>query len=134
MLQPMTYFVYIGLSAALTLWVGRTLFRNGRIFLIESFDDNVEMADSVNQLLIVGFYLLNVGFVAFYLQAGSPPDTTVEAIKFVSAKIGVVAIVMGVIHYFNVFNIAKIRRKAKARREREASPQALTPPNMEALV
>ena len=134
MLQPMTYFVYIGLSAALTLWVGRTLFRNGRIFLIESFDGNVEMADSVNQLLIVGFYLLNVGFVAFYLQAGRPPEEMVEAIKFVSEKIGVVAIVMGVIHYFNVFNIAKIRRKAKSRREREASPQALTPPNMEALV
>ena len=56
-----TYTIYTILSLALTVWVGRTLFSNGRIFIIDSFNGNIEMADAVNKLLLVGFYLLNIG-------------------------------------------------------------------------
>ena len=112
MITTITYIVYTTLSITLTAWVGRTLFTNGRIFIIDSFRGNVEMADAVNKMLLVGFYLVNIGFVSLFLQFGDKPESLIEAIEYISTKIGVVLLVLGGMHYFNMRNIAKMRSKA----------------------
>jgi hypothetical protein len=116
MITLVTYAVYIVISVGITIWVAETLRRNGRIFLVEAFVKE-EVADSVNHLLVVGFYLINIGFVSLFLRMAEKPQNAVEAVEFVSFKIGVVLVVLGCMHFFNVFNFAKIRRKAKERRE-----------------
>ncbi len=63
-----TYIVYIALSIPLTVWVAQTLHKNGRVFLVDSFRGNERLADSVNHLLVVGFYLINIGYVALALK------------------------------------------------------------------
>ena len=105
------YVIYSVVSVALTIWVARTLHRNGRVFLIQAFRGNEEMADSVNHLLVVGFYLINIGFIAFALRYGDKPGSTQEAFEFVSTKLGVVLLVLGGMHFFNMFNFDKMRRK-----------------------
>lgn len=106
------YVIYIVVSAAFTYWVGRNLFTNGRVFLLESFKDEV-MADSVNQLLLVGFYLVNFGLVCLFLTVGGAPQTLTQAIEYLVTKFGVVLMVLGGMHFFNMRNIANIRSKAK---------------------
>ena len=118
------YFTYIAISIATTIWVGRTLHKNGRIFLVESFK-NEEMADSVNHLLVVGFYLLNFGFVSLFLKFGEKPNDLIEAIEYISTKEGVVLLVLGALHFFNMFNISKMRKKAQAKAT--AAPQTFAP-------
>ena len=61
------YAMYLTVSLALTVWVARTLHKNGRVFLVEAFRGNTELADSVNHLLVVGFYLINIGYIALAL-------------------------------------------------------------------
>jgi hypothetical protein len=107
------YIVYVVISVGLTIWVARTLHRNGRIFLLEAFRGNKEMADSVNHLLVVGFYLINVGFVTLALKYGDKPNDTQAAIEFLSTKVGLVLCVLGVMHFFNMFNFDKMRRKGR---------------------
>lgn len=107
-----TYAIYIIFSLAITVWVGTTLFRNGRIFLLEAFQSNKEVADSVNQLLLLAFYLLNIGFISLFLHFGDKPTNWVESIEYISIKIGVVLVVSGGIHLFNMWNFANIRKKA----------------------
>ena len=114
MTVEITYAIYIILSLGLTVWVAKTLFRNGRLFLIDAFHGNKEMADAVNHLLLVGFYLLNVGFIALFLSFGGKPDDGVEAIEYISVKIGIVLIVLGGMHFFNMWNFARARRKGRA--------------------
>ena len=109
-----TYTIYIILSLAITIWVGTTLFRNGRVFLLEAFQNNKEVADSVNQLLLMAFYLLNIGFISLFLHFGSKPTNWVESVEYISIKIGVVLVVSGGIHLFNMWNFANIRKKAAA--------------------
>jgi hypothetical protein len=111
------YLVYLLASIALTVWVAQTLHRNGRVFLVDAFHGNERLADSVNHLLVVGFYLINAGFVALALKYGDKPRDLAQAIEFLSTKIGLVLVVLGGMHFFNVFNFAKIRRKSKAGRE-----------------
>ena len=110
------HIIYILISATLTIWVGRTLFTNGRIFLVDSFNGNEPMADSVNHLLIVGFYLINFGIVSLFLKLGSNPENIIDFIELMSVKIGIVLLILGGMHYFNMFNIAMMRRKSLKRR------------------
>src|SRR5436190_21588244 len=108
-----SYFIYIFVSVVLTVWVARTLHRNGRIFLVEAFHGNDHMADSVNHLLVVGFYLINIGYITLALKYGDKPNDTQEAVEFLSTKIGLVLLVLGVMHFFNMFNFDKMRRKGR---------------------
>ncbi|MDV6375788.1 hypothetical protein [Deinococcus arenicola] len=112
MLEISSYLAYLGISLAVTVWVGRTLFSNGRIFLLDAFAGNAQMADSVNQLLRVGFYLLNFGFIALFLNTGRIPETVGGLVKQLSWQVGVVLLVLGTIHLFNMKNIAGMRSRA----------------------
>jgi hypothetical protein len=107
-----TYVVYLAISVALTVWVARTLSKNGRVFLVNSFESDERLADSVNHLLVVGFYLINMGYVTLALKLGDKPLSTQEAIEFLSTKVGLVLLVLGAMHFFNVFVIAKWGKRA----------------------
>jgi hypothetical protein len=107
-----TYIVYIALSIPLTIWVAHTLYKNGRVFLIDSFRGNERLADSVNHLLVVGFYLINIGYVALALKERIAPTDVREVLETISRKIGVVMLVLGVMHFFNILVFSKMRRRA----------------------
>lgn len=106
-----SYIIYLVVSVFLTIWVAHTLHKRGRIFLIEAFRGNEAVADSVNHLLVVGFYLINIGYVTLALKYGDKPATMQQAIEFLSTKVGLVLVVLGGMHFFNIFNFAKMRRK-----------------------
>ncbi|HEY7089973.1 MAG TPA: hypothetical protein VH518_17885, partial [Tepidisphaeraceae bacterium] len=112
-----SYAAYLVISVILTIWVARTLHRNGRIFLIDAFHGDEARADSVNHLLVVGFYLINIGYVTLALKYGDKPANLQEAIEFLSTKVGLVLVVLGFMHFFNMFNFDKMRRRA-VRREK----------------
>ncbi|SDS34572.1 hypothetical protein [Opitutus sp. GAS368] len=107
------YIIYLLLGVPLTVWVGQTLHRNGRIFLVEAFHGKEDMADSVNHLLLVGFYLINVGYVLLGLPLGTKPETVQAAFEFLATKLGLVLLVLGAMHFFNMFNFDKMRKKAR---------------------
>ena len=104
------YALYLITSIGITIWVGRTLSRNGKVFLVQCFGHNAELADSTNHLLVVGFYLVNIGFITLTLSLGNEPTTYTEAIRFLSSKVGLAVLVLGGMHFFNMTAIARSRR------------------------
>jgi hypothetical protein len=109
MLLLITYAIYVAISLAITIWVGRTLNKNGRVFLVENFQGQEPLADSINHLLLVGFYLVNIGFISLALRYGEKPYDAVGAVEFLSTKIGLVVVVLGVMHFFNMNMLVKFR-------------------------
>lgn len=105
-----TYIIYLTLSLAITVWVGRTLHKNGRVFLVENFEGREALADSINHLLLVGFYLLNLGFVSLALRYGGKPASAVEALEYLSTKVGLVIVVIGLMHFFNIKWLVAFRK------------------------
>jgi hypothetical protein len=108
------YVTYLMVSVAVTVWVARTLRQNGRSFLIDAFQGNRELADSVNHLLVVGFYLINVGYVTLALRTTAQVETARAAIELVCDKIGLVLIVLGAMHFFNLYVFNRLRRRGQA--------------------
>src|SRR5664279_6512170 len=96
-----TYGLYLLIALPLTVWVARNLFRNGRIFLVDCFHGNESLADSVNQLLRMGFYLINFGFVTLYLKLAGAVQEVRGVFEALSSKLGVVLLVLGGMHFFN---------------------------------
>ena len=122
-----TYLAYLAISIALTVWVARTLHKNGRVFLVDSFLGNEPRADSVNHLLVVGFYLVNIGFVSLALKHGDKAADAQSALEILSTKVGLVLLVLGAMHFFNLYVFARLRRRAILHRQ---TPPPLPQPHM----
>ncbi|PZS36272.1 MAG: hypothetical protein DLM59_01540 [Pseudonocardiales bacterium] len=139
-----TYLLYLAISTALTVWVGRTLYRNGHLFLVEVFAGEEGLATAVNHLLVVGFYLVNFGFVSLFLRLGHGVADARGAIEALSGKQGVVLLVLGAMHFMNMYVLNRFRRRGAAPRQtippvapndwlppgasRAARPQGAAPP------
>lgn len=107
-----TYIFYLIISLSVTIWVARTLYKNGRVFLVDCFSGNSELADSVNHLLVVGFYLVNIGFITLYLKIGLAIPDVAGVFEALSTKVGVVLLVLGGMHFFNIYIFNRLRRRA----------------------
>ncbi len=125
-----TYVAYLLVTVPLTIWVAMTLSRNGQVFLQDVFDDKPDLADAVNKLLVVGFYLLNLGFVLLYLRSDDSVSTLSQMLESLSGRVGIVMLVLGVIHFLNIYVFNTIRRRSRAESLRvpPVQPQAWTPP------
>ena len=128
-----TYLIYLALSVALTIWVARTLHKNGRVFLVDVFHGNEALADSVNHLLVVGFYLINFGYISLALKLGYAIETAEQSVEALSVKIGMVLLVLGGMHLFNLFVFSRVRRRSTAQHQPPpVGPDTFTPVQQEA--
>src|SRR3954469_12723471 len=125
-----TYVVYLLITIPLTIWVASTLSRNGRVFLEDVFAGDDALANAVNKLLVVGFYLLNLGFVVLFLRIDDPGIELNGLFDTLSVKVGVVMLTLGVLHFVNVYIFNAIRRRSRMENLRSAPvpPQGFVPP------
>jgi hypothetical protein len=113
--------VYLTLSLSVTWGVGRTLFKSGRVFLIDTFKGREALADAVNHLLVVGFYLVNAGWVIRGVKQPSGVFTVQDVIQNIAGELGTVLLLLGVMHFGNVWLFNRIRTRAGEER-RELPP------------
>lgn len=118
-LTIITYSLYLVISVLLTIWVAKTLFTNGRVFLLEIFHQNSDLADAVNKLLVVGFYLINVGYILFTMTTSVDLINVQSLFELLSRKIGVVVLVLGGMHFFNMYILFRGKKKSKENSLRE---------------
>ena len=101
------YLVYLVLSIAMTIWVARTLSRNGEVFLVKCFGQDETLAKSTNHLLVVGFYLINIGFIGLRLNGWNSVEAAGNMIPYIGSKIGLSILILGAMHFFNMMMIAR---------------------------
>ena len=122
------YALYLLISVPLTVLVARTLSKHGRVFLTEVFADSPALAIAVNQLLVVGFYLISLGFVTLFLTSSAQVPTAREVFELISVKVGTVALVLGFMHLTNVLIFNGIRRRHLAPRPQPVPFAGPVPP------
>lgn len=107
----LAYGLYLLISIGMTIRVAQTLSTTGEVFLVQCFGHNEVLARSTNHLLVVGFYLMNIGFITMTLQYGGEPTDWPSTIRFLSGKVGLAVLLIGVMHFFNMHMIAKFGRR-----------------------
>ena len=104
------YTFYAVIAVGLVVFLARTLSRNGAIFLQDVFDEGQEnLAKAVNQLLVVGFYLLNLGYSLLIYRLQDQYDSLIFAFNEMVVRIGILLLSLGVIHLINMYLFWKIR-------------------------
>jgi hypothetical protein len=116
------YVVYVAIAATLTTWLARTLFHHGTAFLHDVFADRPELANAVNRLLVVGFFMLNLGYALYLLRAARGLDAF-EATQFLVNRLAILLVTLAGMHFLNVFVFWRIR----ARREQRMLPFPIAP-------
>lgn len=125
------YGCYTAITVILTIWVAHTLFKNGKVFLIDIFHGNKDLADAVNNLLLVGFYLINIGYAIYTMQVvGAIPDSRVM-IEVLSLKLGAIILILGGMHFMNMFIFFRLRKRALIdKRSNQPYDYAMNPENL----
>ena len=111
--EIITYLIYLAISIALTIWVAHTLHKNGRVFLVDVFHGNEQLADSVNHLLVVGFYLINIGYMSLALKTYGEIVNMQLVVEVLSYKIGCIILILGAMHFLNLIIFFKLRSRAQ---------------------
>jgi hypothetical protein len=109
------YLLYVAASLTLTLCLARTLFKNGEVFLDDVFADNPRLAGAVNRLLVVGFFLLNLGYALVTLRADPEVFTRAKGLEVLAVKLGSLLLVLGALHMGNLYLFHRIRRRGQIR-------------------
>ncbi len=122
-----SYGIYLAVSIGMTIWVARVLSRSGEMFLIRCFGQDAELAASTNRLLVIGFYLVNIGFIC--LRLNTWPTQQIDLIPALGSRIGVSILVLGVMHFMNMLMIARFGKTVSNwMRMHESRPTGSPPP------
>lgn len=113
-LMILNHVTYLCLAAAITVVTGNVLHKHGRPFLVDVFRGDGRLADAVNHLLLVGFYLMNLGIAAWGVKCGGNATTVRESLELNTHRIGVMLLILGVMHCINVVVLCSIRRRKLA--------------------
>ncbi|GAB5558059.1 MAG: hypothetical protein SchgKO_22720 [Schleiferiaceae bacterium] len=114
-----SYAIYLPVTIGLTIWVARTLLKNGKIFLVEIFSGNEEFANSVNNLLQVGFYLINLGYAIQALTIERKLVSVQSMMEALSVQLGYIILILGAMHFFNLYVLFRLRKKNQEPRRAE---------------
>ncbi len=125
MLVEFSFFTYLAITIAMTIWVARTLSTTGYVFLVEAFGARADLATSINHMLVVGFYLINIGFVLLALRYGARPFDAPGAMEYVSTKVGLAMLVLGGMHFAMMYVIGKYGRHAAGYFAEDTAEQVL---------
>jgi len=112
----MAYIIYLPVAFTLTIFVARTLFKNGKVFMLDIFIGREEIAYATNKLFEVGFYLLNLGFALLILRFNYDLENKQIMIEALSYKIGGFSIYLGLMLFFNLYLFFRGKRKSKENR------------------
>ena len=104
------YLIYLMITVLITIWVGWLFYKNGFEYLKTIFPDSNELALSVNKLLLVGYYLTNIGYCVYMLKSWKTITSLLDLLNEVSWRVSLIILLLAGLHYFNLISLAIWRK------------------------
>ena len=105
------YAIYLTVTAVIILRVGNICYRNGNIFVGELVPGHEDLCKRVNQILLLGYYLLNIGYCAITLVQWDTIETVAALVETIALKSAIIICIISVLHYCNIFIITNYIQK-----------------------
>ncbi len=106
-----SYLIYLPITFYITVIVGWILYKKGIVFLNDAFNSNVELASILNKFLLLGYYLLNLGYAAVSIHIFSEINSITQLIEELSKRIGMLIIGLALMHYFNMYTFSHFNKQ-----------------------
>jgi hypothetical protein len=99
------YISYLALMVFIIIYVGRYFYTNGRVFIIALLNGSVSLADQINKLLLVAYYLFNIGYTFLKLKQWQKVSSVEMFFSSLSVNMGILILILALTHYLNMFVI-----------------------------
>jgi cytochrome c biogenesis protein CcdA len=116
------YVLYLLISVVLTIVTATILARSGKTFLSRVFGGDEALGQALSRLFVVGFYLLNLGFVILAMRTSTAVHDTRQAMDLLSVKLGEALLIIGGLHLINVLVLTRVSRRVGGRSPVEWRP------------
>ena len=103
------YLIYIPLTMFITIYVGKQCHMHGLIYVKSAFS-NDDLANSVNNLLLIGYYLVNIGYAIMGIQSWEYITSAHQLISDISLHLGSIILILALLHYTNITGLALVRK------------------------
>ncbi len=107
------YIIYLLLMVYIIYWLGRMFHRNGRVFILQMYKGDAASADTTNNILLVAYYLFNMGYAFLKLRSWERIRSPAQMIDLLGGNIGILILILAVTHYFNMLLIYFLAQKHK---------------------
>ncbi|WP_276132814.1 hypothetical protein [Polluticoccus soli] len=107
----LAYTIYLTIMVYIIVYVGRLFYNNGRVFILGLFKGNVEQTDYVNTILLVAYYLFNIGYAFLKLRFWTNVTDVEVLVSSLGTNIGVLILILAVTHYFNMWLIYYLSKR-----------------------
>jgi hypothetical protein len=104
MIYLTTYITYLLISVFVTVIVGNKLHRDGGVWVASLFGDK-SFADRINNLLLMGYYLVNIGYIFYAFASWGDLQNWLDVMEALSKKIGSILLILAYLHYQNIILI-----------------------------
>ena len=110
-LNVLSYSIYLTITAIIIFAVGQILYRNGNVFVSQLVPNHEDLCKKVNKNLLLGYYLLNLGYCAITILNWEKIETMNQLIAIIAYKTSIILFIIGILHYFNIFMITNYIKK-----------------------
>ena len=105
------YFIYLSITIFIILKVGKICYKNGNIFVLELIPNHADICQKINQILLLGYYLLNIGYCAMTLISWIKITSSTQLIEIIGVKTAVIIFIISALHYLNIIILTKYIHK-----------------------
>lgn len=112
-LNLITYGIYLLITVFIIIKVGLICYRNGNIFVAHLVPDDKDFCLRVNNVLLIGYYLINIGYTVITLSDWTTVISISQMIESLSKNTAIIVCILAVLHYFNLFWITKFIKNIK---------------------
>ena len=102
------YLIYTPVIAVITIQVGWMFYKNGEVFLFSLIPNNTPLVKNINNLLLIGYYLVNLGYAIFSISQWDQILTLNQLLQTLSNNIGGIMLILAILHYNNIFWLKRL--------------------------
>ncbi len=112
-MSQFTYIFYILISSLIVIYVGNFCYKNGKVYILSYFPNDINFGNGINKLLRIAYYLLNIGLAIYSLNSIKNISDRVEAISEISQRLSFILLIIGILHFINIYTVYIIHRHFK---------------------
>ena len=110
-LNIIAYLIYFSITAIIIVKVGKICYKNGNIYVADLIPNHADICQKINQILLLAYYLLNIGYSAMTLISWQKITSSTQLIETICTKTAVIIFIISILHYFNILIITKYIQK-----------------------
>jgi hypothetical protein len=96
------YIIYLFITYVITVRVGLLFYRNGRIFILSLLHNDEKLTDFINRILLIGYYLLNLGYVALMLAGWQTITSWLDMFTIIVSMTARIMLTLAIMHFSNM--------------------------------